>query len=157
VGDARQILEQVPAASFDLVISDVFAGGRTPAHLTSVEFAAAAGRALHQDGVLCVNAADGGALAHARAQAATVRSVFPDVCVIADPAVLRGRRFGNLVLAGSRATLPVAALTRLAAADPFPGRVLHGADLMKFIAGARPVTDAAAQPSPRVPRDVFAG
>src|SRR6266566_1630683 len=148
VGDARQILEEVSAGSFDLVINDVFAGGRTPAHLTSVEFAAAAGRALRDGGMLGVNAADGGALAHARAQAATVRSVLPDVCVIADPAVLRGRRFGNLVLAASRATLPVAALTRLAAADPFPGRVLHGADLMKFIAGARPVTDAAAQPSP---------
>ncbi len=150
VGDARQILQQVPADSFDLVINDVFAGGRTPAHLTSVEFAAAAARALSQGGVLGVNAADGGALAHARAQAATVRSVFPDVCVIADPAVLRGRRFGNLVLAASRTALPVAALTRLAAADPFPGRVVHGADLVRFIAGARPVTDAAAQPSPRV-------
>ena len=157
VGDARQILEQVPAGSFDLVINDVFAGGRTPAHLTSAEFAAAACRALSQGGVLGVNAADGGALAHARAQAATVRAVFPDVCVIADPAVLRGRRFGNLVLAASRTPLPVAALTRLAAADPFPGRVLHGADLVKFIAGARPVTDSVAQPSPRVPRDVFTG
>ena len=47
-------------------------------------------------------------LGHARAQAATVRSVFPEACVIADPAVLRGRRFGNLVLAASRGGLPVA-------------------------------------------------
>jgi spermidine synthase len=157
VGDARQILEQVPAGAFDLVISDVFAGGRTPAHLTSAEFAAAAGRALGEGGMLGVNAADGGTLAHARVQAATVRSVFADVCVIADPAVFRGRRFGNLVLAASHAALPVAALTRRAAADPFPGRVLHGAGLVKFIAGAAAVTDAEARPSPRVPRDVFAG
>ena len=156
VGDGRQILEQVPAGSFDVVISDVFAAGRTPAHLTSVEFAAAAARALSQDGMFGVNAADGAALAYTRAQAATVRSVFPDVCVIADPAVLRGRRFGNLVLAASHRSLPVAALTRLAAADPFPGRVVHGEDLTKFISGARPVTDAAARPSPRAPGDVFA-
>src|SRR5580693_8434804 len=42
IGDARAVLDRVPAGSFDLVIADVFAGGRTPAHLTSVEFAGAA-------------------------------------------------------------------------------------------------------------------
>ena len=155
VGDARQTLEQVPAGSFDVLVTDVFAAGRTPANLTSVEFAAAAARALSPDGVFGVNVADGGGLGHARAQAATVRSVFPEACVIADLAVLRGRRFGNLVLAASRGGLPVAALTRRAAADPFPGRVLHGPEMIRFIAGARPVTDAEAQPSPQAPADVF--
>jgi spermidine synthase len=155
LGDARALLEQVPAGSFDVVISDVFVAGRTPAHVTSVEFAVAAARALSPSGVFGVNAADGGGLVFARAQAATVRSVFPDVCVIADPSVLRGRRFGNLVLAASSGSLPVAALTRLTAADPFPARVLHGEELLKFAAGARPVTDADARPSPRAPPDVL--
>ena len=148
VGDAREIAEHLPAGSFDVLITDVFEAGRTPAHLTSVEFAAAAAQVLSPDGVFGVNAADGGQLGYARAQAATVRSVFPETCVIADPAVLRGRRFGNLVLAASRRSLPIAPLTRLAAADPFPGRVVHGSDLVRFIAGARPVTDACAGPSP---------
>src|SRR5271167_439682 len=35
VGDARAVLEQLPAGTFDVIIADVFAGGRTPAHLTS--------------------------------------------------------------------------------------------------------------------------
>jgi hypothetical protein len=47
-------------------------------------------------------------------------------------------------------------LTRLAAADPMPGRVLHGQDLTRFAAGAKPVTDANAGPSPAPPADAFA-
>jgi spermidine synthase len=156
VGDARAVLERLPPGSFDVVISDVFAGGRTPAHLTSAEFAAAAGRALRGTGVFAVNVADGAPLAHTRAQAATVRTVFSHACLIADAAVLRGRRFGNLVLAASAGPLPTDTLTRRAAADPMPGRVLHGDDLARFASGARPVTDAEARPSPAPPPGVFA-
>jgi len=159
VGDARAILERLPAGSFDVVIVDVFAGGRTPAHLTSAEFAAAARRTLRggpRAGILAANVADGVPLAHARAQVATARAVFPHTCLIADAAVLRGRRFGNLVLAASADPLPVDALTRLAAADPMPGRVLHGRELTGFAAGAKPVTDANARPSPAPPPGVFA-
>jgi spermidine synthase len=155
VGDARAVLEGLPTGSFDVVIADVFAAGRTPAHLTSTEFAAAARRAL-RDGVFAANVADGAPLAHARAQVATVHAVFPHACLIADAAVLRGRRFGNLVLAASARPLPVDALTRRAASDPMPGRVVHGADLARFAAGARPVTDADAKPSPTPPPGVFA-
>jgi spermidine synthase len=156
VGDARAVLEQLPAGSFDVVIADVFAAGRTPAHLASAEFAAAARRALRDTGVFAANVADGPPLAHARAQVATVRQAFPQACLIADAAVLRGRRFGNLVLAASDQELPVDRLTRLAAADPMPGRVLHGAELTRFTAGAKPVTDANATPSPAAPPDAFA-
>jgi len=99
--------------------------------------------------------ADGAPLAHARAQVATARAVFRDVCLIADPGVLRGRRFGNLVLAASAAPLPVTALTRLAASDPMPGRALSGEDLVRFAAGAKPVSDADARPSPVPPPDAF--
>ncbi|HEX7267571.1 MAG TPA: fused MFS/spermidine synthase, partial [Streptosporangiaceae bacterium] len=59
VADARAVLEQVPAGSFDLVIADVFAGNQTPAHLTSVEFTAAAARALATPGIYAANIADG--------------------------------------------------------------------------------------------------
>jgi spermidine synthase len=159
VGDARAVLERLRPGSFDAVIADVFAGGRTPAHLTSTEFAAAACRVLRggpRAGVFAANVADGPPLAHARAQVATVRAVFPHACLIADAGVLRGRRFGNLVLAASARPLPVDTLTRRAAADPMPGRVLHGDDLARFASGARPVTDAEARPSPAPPPGVFA-
>ena len=156
VADARAVLEQVAAASFDLVVADLFAGARTPAHLTTAEFAAAAARALTPAGCYAVNIGDGPPLGYARAQVATVGSVFPQLCLIADPGVLRGRRFGNLVLAATHGELPLAELTRRAAGDPFPGRLVHGADLDRFAAGAKPVTDARAQPSPAPPPGVFA-
>ena len=154
-GDAREVLSRAPADTFDLVICDVYAGGRTPAHLTSAEFVAAAARVLRPAGLFAANVADGAPLAFARAQAATLRSVLPEVCLIADPGVLRGRRFGNLILVGGRVEPPVAALTRLAAGDPFPGRVLYGLELTKFIAGATPVTDDTARPSPSPPSGIF--
>jgi spermidine synthase len=155
VGDARAVLEEVRAASFDLVIADLFAGARTPAHLTTVEFAAAAAAALGPAGIFAANLGDGPPLTHARARVATVRAVFPHAALIADPAVLRGRRFGNLVLAASGAELPVAGLARRTAGDPFPGRVVEGAELDRFAAGARPVVDGKAQASPAPPRDLF--
>ena len=156
VGDARTELERLRAGSFDVVIADVFAGGRTPAHLTSAEFWTAARRAVRSAGVVAANVADGPPLAHARAQVATARAVFPYACLIADAAVLRGRRFGNLVLAASPQPLPVDTLTRRAAGDPMPGRLVHGRDLARFTGGAKPVTDATAAPSPAAPPGAFA-
>ena len=147
LGDARAVLEQVPAASFDVVVADVFAGDRTPAHLTSVEFTRAAAGALAPAGVYAVNVGDGPPLAHARGRVAAVRAVFPHVCVMAEPAVLRGRRFGNLVVAGSGRELPLAGLTRRLAADPFPARLVAGAELDRFTAGAAPIADARAEPA----------
>jgi Spermine/spermidine synthase domain len=156
VGDARAVLAELPAGAFDVVIADLFAGARTPAHLTSVEFAASASRVLAPAGIFAVNVSDGPPLAHARARVASVRAVFRDACLIADAAVLRGRRFGNLVLAAADHGLPVTRLARRAAGDPFPGRLVHGSDLDRFTAGARPITDARAERSPAPPAGVFA-
>jgi predicted membrane-bound spermidine synthase len=156
VADARAVVEQVPAGSFDVLITDVFAAAQTPAHLTSAEFTAAAARALAPSGLYAANIADGPPLAHAKRRLAAVRSVFRHACLIAEPAVLRGRRFGNLIVAAAGPELPVAALTRRLAADPFPSRLVDGADLDKFVAGSRPITDADAEPSPVPPPDVFA-
>jgi Spermine/spermidine synthase domain len=156
VGDARAVLQQVPAGSFDVVVADLFAGARTPAHLTSAEFAAAAARALSPSGIYAANIGDGPPLAHARARVATVSAVFPHACLIADPAVLRGRRFGNLVVAAARHGLPVADLAQRVAGDPFPGRLIHGRELDRFAAGAKPITDARPEPSVAPPPEAFA-
>jgi spermidine synthase len=156
VADARAVLEQVAPGSFDVVIADVFAAAQTPAHLTSAEFTAAAARALRPSGVYAANVGDGPPLAHARGRAAAVRSVFRYACVIAEAGVLRGRRFGNLVIVGSNAELRLHALTRRALTDPFPARVVAGPAFDQFIAGARPITDADAEPSPLPPPDAFA-
>jgi len=154
-GDARAGLAKVPDDWADLVIADVFSGARTPAHLTSTEFTAEARRVLRPGGWYAANVTDGPPLAHLRGRIATVRTVFPELCLAADPAVLRGRRFGNAVLLAADGALPVAELTRRVATDPHPGRVEHGRALEDFTGGAAPVADAAARPSPAPPPDAF--
>ncbi|KOT79066.1 spermine synthase [Streptomyces rimosus subsp. pseudoverticillatus] len=153
--DARAGLAKIPDGWADLVIADVFRGARTPAHLTSVEFAAEVARALRPGGWYAANLADGPPLAFVRAQIATVRTVFPELCLTAAPAVLRGKRFGNAVLLAATGELPVAELTRRAATDPQQGRVEHGRALLGFTGGAQPVTDATAVDSPSPPPAVF--
>ena len=157
IADAREVLGSVAPGRFDVVISDVFAGARTPPHLTTVECAELAARALGSGGLYIQNVADGPPLSFAKQQAAAVAQVFTHGLLMAEPGVLRRRRFGNLVLAGSQAELPAGELRRRAAADAFPARVLDGEDLDRFVAGTRPATDATAQPSPMPPPSVLAG
>jgi SAM-dependent methyltransferase len=154
--DARDGLAALPTASADVVVSDVFAGARTPAHLTSVEYAAEVRRVLRPGGTVAVNVADGPPLAFARGQMATLQAVFGQVCLLAEPGTLRGRRFGNLVAVGSDVELPVPALVRRCAGDPMPARVVAGDDLARFVGRVRPVHDADAVASPEPPEGVFA-
>ena len=154
--DARAGLASLPVASADVVLSDVFAGARTPAHLTTLEYAAEAKRVLRPGGVFAANVADGPPLRFARSQAATLRAVFRTVCLVGEPGTFRGRRFGNLVAVASDVDLPVAALTRRCAGDPMPSRVVSGAELDRFIGTAQPVHDAEAVDSPEPPAGVFA-
>ncbi|OEJ96135.1 spermidine synthase [Streptomyces thermolilacinus] len=154
-GDARAGLAKLPDGWADLVIADVFSGARTPAHLTSTEFLTEVRRVLKPTGQYAANLADGPPLAHLRGQIATAAAVFPELALAADPVVLRGRRFGNAVLAASALPLPVAEFTRRVASDPHPGRVEHGRALADFTGGAAPVTDASAKASPQPPSSVF--
>ncbi|MEV5143985.1 fused MFS/spermidine synthase [Streptomyces sp. NPDC052727] len=153
--DARAGLAKVPDGWADLVVADVFSGARTPAHLTSTEFLDEVRRALKPSGVYTANLADGPPLAHLRGQIATAAARFGELALIADAALLRGKRFGNAVLVASDLPLPLAELTRRAASDPHPGRVEHGRQLTDFTGGAVPVTDDAAVASPAPPPSVF--
>ncbi len=154
-GDARALAAKAPDGAFGLAVVDAYGGSRVPAHLTSVEFVREVARTLDADGVYTANLADGGRLDFVRGQIATIGAVFPHVVMIGDPAVLRGRRFGNVVVAASRRELPVADLTRRTAADPFPGRVQFGRDLDAFTGGAAIVRDASATHSPLPPDAIF--
>ncbi|MFF1694944.1 spermidine synthase [Streptomyces sp. NPDC058257] len=153
--DARQWLEAAAPDSTDVLVADVFGGSRVPAHLTSLAYARAADRVLRGGGVYAANLADGAPFGFLRSQLATFTEVFGQVALIAEPTVLRGRRFGNAVLVASREEIEVEALARRAAADVFPARVEHGAALRLFIGDAKPVRDADAVASPEPPDGAF--
>ncbi|MFI6448236.1 spermidine synthase [Kitasatospora sp. NPDC050543] len=154
-GDAREALAAAPPGSADLVIADVFHGSRTPAHLTSVEFLRLAAAALRPGGCYAANLADGPPLDFARAQAATLRAVFPQTCLVAEPSVLRGRRYGNILLIGSDRPLPVEELSRSLAGDPFPARLCDAHALAELVGRTAPVLDSEARPSPPPPDGAF--
>lgn len=158
IGDARAGLSRLPAGltgAVDLLVSDVYSGAQTPAHLTTVEFYREAAALLAPDGVLLVNVSDGPGLAFARRQVATVREVLSEVIVLAEVQVLKGRRFGNLVVAASAAPLPVEWLPRLMAAGPHPAKVAQGSEIDEFVRGSRPAVDGDATPSPKPSASIF--
>lgn len=146
--DAREGLAALRDASADVVVADVFAEARTPAHLASVAVARDAARVLRPAGALVVNVVDAPPLAFARAQVANLAAAFAHVAVVIEPATLRGRRRGNIILVGSGAALPWVELAARAARDPEPARVLSGAAVDRFRGGAAVVDDSAAEASP---------
>ncbi|MFE8923055.1 spermidine synthase [Streptomyces rochei] len=153
--DARAWLESAPADSADVLVADVFGGSRVPAHLTSVGYARQAARVLRPDGVYVANLADTAPFGFLRGQLATFATLFEELAIIAEPGVLRGRRFGNVVLVAAHRPLDTAELARRTAADAFPARVEHGRALRDFTGGARPVREEDAVPSPVPPSGAF--
>ncbi len=157
-GDARAVVGRMPAGlsgTADLVVVDVFSGARTPAHVTSIEFYSETVKLLDSSGIIAVNTADGPGLQFARGQAATLSHVVEHVAALAEPNILKGRRFGNIVLIGSMAPLPIEWMPRLLARGPHPSKVVTGRDLVDWMAGAALVTDQTAIPSPPPAKSIF--
>jgi spermidine synthase len=153
--DARAWLEAAPADSADVIVADVFGGSRVPAQFTSIGYARHAERVLRDTGVYVANLADAAPFAFLRSQLATFAELFEELVLIAEPGVLRGRRFGNAVLVAAHQPVDTPALARLTASDAFPARVEHGPALREFIGGARPVRDEDAVASPEPPDGAF--
>ena len=148
-------LSGVPAladASADVVILDAYAAGRVPAELTTTAYLRELGRVLRPEGVLLLNLADEPGLRYvARVLASIAASAcFSDVVVVATQEVLKGRRFGNAVIAAGRGSLDVAAIRRRVAGSPFPSGVRVGAEVARMAAGARPFAgdDTTTSPAP---------
>jgi hypothetical protein len=157
-GDARDVVSRLPGGltgAVDLLVIDIFSGARTPAHVTSIEFYRAACALLAPNGLVLVNVADGPGLAFARAQVATLIEAVGNVAVLAETQILKGRRFGNLVLVGSSGVLPMEWMPRILAGGPHPSKMVHGPELREFIASAQVVTDASAQQSPPPSKGIF--
>ncbi|UNX55968.1 fused MFS/spermidine synthase [Georgenia sp. TF02-10] len=138
VGDARAVVATLAEGAWDVVVRDVFDHAEVPPHVRTLAAAEQVRRVLAPDGLYLVNLTDEPPLRQARAEAATLAAVFADVAVIAEPAVLRGRRFGNVVLAASSAPLPMGRVERDLRALPLPARALHGEALAAFC-GTTPV------------------
>lgn len=157
-GDARDVVGRLPEGmrgAMDVIVVDVFSGAQTPAHVSSTEFYELLIPLLAPDGIIAINAADGAGLPFVRGQAATLAALFPSVAAIAEPQVIKGRRFGNVVLIASSGEAEWDWLPRLLASGPHPARMLAGREFSDLVRGAKPVTDATAFDSPAPARELF--
>lgn len=158
-GDAREVVGKLPEGmlgAMDLIVVDIFAGARTPAHVSSTEFYESLRPFLAPTGLIVVNAADGAGLPFVRGQAATLTGLFASTAAVAEPQVLKGRRFGNVVFIASDTDLEsLDWLPRLLAGGPHPARMLVGREFDELARSASPITDATAVDSPEPARTLF--
>lgn len=135
----------------DVVIIDAFVGARVPAELTTREFLADVRRVLTGTGTIMMNITDQAPFGYARRVAAGVAEIFGEVVLSAEPATLKGRRFGNILVLGSAVALPIDTLTRRAAGSAFPYRVVFGDHLARFLGQAVAYADDDSSQSPPPP------
>ena len=139
-------------ASADVVVVDAYSGGRVPAELGTVEWFREISRVLAPGGLLLANVADEPGMRYAGRVAAGARAAIGPVAFVGLHEVLKGKRFGNLVLVASPDPLDLWTLRRATASAALPTGVLAGADLDRRTTGARPFSsagaDAAASPPP---------
>lgn len=122
----------------DVIIVDAFAGARVPGELVGLDFLAQCRRVLHADGLLLLNVTDTHPFGWTRRVLAGLQAYFPYRLLGAESATLKGRRFGNVVIAASPVSLPLDRLERTAAGAVFPYRLVHGEHLDRLVGGAQP-------------------
>jgi spermidine synthase len=124
--EAGEALRAAKPKSRDVIVRDAFYFGRVPPQLTGPDYQAQCARVLAPGGLYLANCAGTTTLDAAKAEVRAAAAVFPHVAAIGEPAQFKGRRWGNIVIAGSTAELP-AGLER---------------DLRKLAAPARAYVDA---------------
>lgn len=146
--DGRSGVAAMPAAYAGLVVLDAFADARVPGELVTATFFADVARVLEGGGLFALNLTDRAPFAWTRRVVAGLRTAFPEVLLVAEPATLRGRRSGNVVAVATRGDLPLDGLARRSRSAATPYRLLAGRQVSDGFGGGRPFTDADPEPSP---------
>ncbi len=141
VGDGREAVEALAPASLDLLVVDAFIGLVAPHRLSTAEFVTQARRVLRPGGLYAMNLIDVEPLELARAVVAAMRAEFPEVAIIADPAVLEHRTSGNVLLLASDRPLPPEATGRALARDDSQWQARSGRALARMAEGHVPLHD----------------
>jgi spermidine synthase len=141
VGDARTGLQEQPRGRVELAVGDAFGGLAVPWHLTTKEVAAQVRDVLTPAGVYAVNVIDYQPDRFARAEAATLRSVFGHVALLGAPVTVAGEGGGNHILLASQRPLPLADIQRRLA-ERGPWLAVDETATAAFAGDAEVLTDA---------------
>ncbi|WP_314820458.1 fused MFS/spermidine synthase [Arachnia propionica] len=146
--DGRSGVAAMPPDYADLVVLDAFDGARVPGELVAAEFLDELARLGRGRRMVICNVTDSSPFGWTRRFAAGLAERWRHLLVGTEPAVWKGRRFGNLLLAASGTRVDVTGLRRDSAKQPCPYRWIEGRELRSWIGGAEPFTDADMQDSP---------
>lgn len=140
-GDGRIHLSQQRTDGFDLLIGDAFGHLSVPWHLATREFVWNVQRVLRPSGIYALNVIDWPPAHFARAELATVASVFRHIAVVMPAGALEGRVGFNFVILASDVPLPLTELAPRLAALPAPVDLLRGGDFQDLIRDSAILTD----------------
>ena len=135
VADGRTAVHDLASESYDVYVGDAFGGIAVPWHLTTLETFTDVDRVLRPGGLVVLNVIDRGRLAFARAELATVATVFPHVALATGGGGLTG---GNLVILASDQPLDRPALTAALEAHGSELRLVDEATV-RTVLDARPM------------------
>jgi len=137
----REGLREIRDDGFDVVVLDAYVDGEVPGELLTVECFTEVARVLGPAGVLLVNLADRAPFDRSRDVLAGLRSCFEHHVVSAEPATLKGRRAGNVLLVSARGSGPGEALRRTASRSAAPYRGLTGDQVGSSFGGGTALRD----------------
>ena len=146
--DGRTGLAALREDHAEVVVLDAFDAGRVPGALVTRECFAELARVLVEDGWALLNLSDRAPWQHTRRVLAGLAEHLPHLLLTAEPATLKGRRPGNLVVVATRGRVPEAALRARRGAVALPYRVLGSREVRDAFGGGRCFTDADAEDGP---------
>jgi len=141
IGDARLGIQEAGDDAYDLVIGDAFGGVAVPWHLATRQFVEQVDRVLRPDGVYAINVIDHPPMGFAKAEAATLSTVFDHIAVLAPPDSLAGTVGGNMILIASHQPIDVQRILSHNQSGGDDDQILTVGDGSAFTAGAPVLTD----------------
>ncbi|SJM62867.1 Spermidine synthase [Actinomycetales bacterium JB111] len=144
--EARSVTRGLRPGSADVVVRDVFIDAEVPEHLRTREFVAEVAAVLDDAGVYLVNLTDSPGLARTRQEVAALSTAFAHVVAVTDPAIWKGKRYGNVVLAASRRPVDTATIDVACRRLPFPAKVVPTAELARLAGSTRAPEDPPEDP-----------
>ncbi|QRV02765.1 fused MFS/spermidine synthase [Arcanobacterium phocisimile] len=138
--DARTTLD-TNSGKWQVIVRDTFMDGVIPQHMATVEAYIQAARLLAEDGIYCVNIADRQILPSLYREVGAASGSFAHLAAITDPAIMKKRRYGNVILLASHSPIAHDDINRALRKLPMPAQVVSGESLLRQSNGYTPLTD----------------
>lgn len=146
--DGRAGLAAMPDGWADVIIVDAFDGAQVPGELATEEALDEVRRIARGAAVVVFNVTDRSPFAWSKRLAGGIAGRWRNMLVGMEPVVAKGKRFGNLLLAGSDARPDAAAVERESARLTVGYRWVTGREARSWSGGAVPMRDGMAEASP---------